>query len=190
MRGDTTAQPNGCVPELIRRANQEGTLTAAEIAEILDVDEQNENDSIDFLVSLPEILPEFQIVLSSEGRSRNRLASRRAVPVSDARSPFRKECRAARRWASASAQDLTASTRWPSTALVGSAIEIVNDCHDPSIEKRQPRYRAAGTAASVRHSGNRTGVSVTVTTVGFSPMSCSVRYSFSPPHTQLLYVQQ
>ncbi|SER75076.1 hypothetical protein [Natrinema salaciae] len=39
MRGDTTAQPNGCVPELIRRADQEGSLTAAEIAEILDVDE-------------------------------------------------------------------------------------------------------------------------------------------------------
>ncbi|PCR90311.1 hypothetical protein [Natrinema ejinorense] len=39
MRGDTTAQPTGCVPELIRRADQEGSLTAAEIAEILDVDE-------------------------------------------------------------------------------------------------------------------------------------------------------
>ena len=39
MRGDTTAQPNGRVPELIRRADQEGALTAAEIAEILDVDE-------------------------------------------------------------------------------------------------------------------------------------------------------
>ncbi|WP_408957274.1 hypothetical protein [Natrinema sp. 74] len=39
MRGETTAQPNGRVPELIRRADQEGSLTAAEIAEILDVDE-------------------------------------------------------------------------------------------------------------------------------------------------------
>ncbi|WP_395166292.1 hypothetical protein [Natrinema pallidum] len=39
MSGDTTAQPNGCVPELIRRADQEGSLTASEIVEILDVDE-------------------------------------------------------------------------------------------------------------------------------------------------------
>ena len=39
MRGDTTAQPKGCVPELMRRADQEGSLTAKEIAEILDVDE-------------------------------------------------------------------------------------------------------------------------------------------------------
>ncbi|WP_222915139.1 hypothetical protein [Natrinema sp. SYSU A 869] len=39
MRGDTTAQPNGSVPELIGRADQEGSLTAAEIAEILDTDE-------------------------------------------------------------------------------------------------------------------------------------------------------
>jgi len=39
MRGDTTAQPKGNVPELIRRADQEGSLTAAEIAEILDADE-------------------------------------------------------------------------------------------------------------------------------------------------------
>ncbi|WP_226007772.1 hypothetical protein [Natrinema salinisoli] len=41
MRGDTTAQPKGCVPELIRRADQEGSLTAAEIAEVLDVDEMS-----------------------------------------------------------------------------------------------------------------------------------------------------
>jgi hypothetical protein len=39
MRGDTTAQPNGCIPELIRRADQEGSLTASEIVDILDVDE-------------------------------------------------------------------------------------------------------------------------------------------------------
>ncbi len=39
MRGDTTAQPNGRVPELIRRADQEGSLTAAEIAKILDSNE-------------------------------------------------------------------------------------------------------------------------------------------------------
>lgn len=39
MRGDTTAQPTGRVSELIRRADQEGSLTAADIAEILDVDE-------------------------------------------------------------------------------------------------------------------------------------------------------
>ena len=39
MRGDTTAHPTGRVPELIRRADQEGSLTASEIAEILDVDE-------------------------------------------------------------------------------------------------------------------------------------------------------
>ncbi len=39
MRGDTTAQPTGRVPELIRRADSEGSLTAAEIAEILDTTE-------------------------------------------------------------------------------------------------------------------------------------------------------
>lgn len=39
MCGETTAQPNGHVPELIHRADQEGSLTAAEIAEVLDVDE-------------------------------------------------------------------------------------------------------------------------------------------------------
>ena len=39
MRGDTTAQPKGRVPELIRRADQEGALTAGEIAEIIDTDE-------------------------------------------------------------------------------------------------------------------------------------------------------
>lgn len=39
MRGDTTAQPTGSVPELIRRADQEGSLTASEIATILDCDE-------------------------------------------------------------------------------------------------------------------------------------------------------
>jgi len=39
MRGDTTAQPSGCVPELIQRADQEGSLTAAEIVEVIDTDE-------------------------------------------------------------------------------------------------------------------------------------------------------
>jgi len=39
MRGDTTAIPKGRVPELIATADQEGSLTAAEIAEIIDVDE-------------------------------------------------------------------------------------------------------------------------------------------------------
>ena len=39
MRGETTVHPKGNVPELIRYADQEGSLTAAEIAEILDVDE-------------------------------------------------------------------------------------------------------------------------------------------------------
>lgn len=38
MRGDTTAEPIG-IPELIHRADQKGSLTAAEIAEILDVDD-------------------------------------------------------------------------------------------------------------------------------------------------------
>ncbi|WP_226006618.1 hypothetical protein [Natrinema salinisoli] len=39
MCGDTTAQPNGCVPKLIQHANQKGSLTAAEIVKILDTDE-------------------------------------------------------------------------------------------------------------------------------------------------------
>lgn len=39
MRGDTIAQPKGRVPQLIRQADQKGSLTAAEITEILDVDE-------------------------------------------------------------------------------------------------------------------------------------------------------
>jgi len=39
MRGDTPAIPTGRVPELIARADQEGSVTAGEIAEILDVDE-------------------------------------------------------------------------------------------------------------------------------------------------------
>jgi len=39
MRGDTAAVPTGRVPKLIQRADQEGSLTAGEIAEILDVDE-------------------------------------------------------------------------------------------------------------------------------------------------------
>lgn len=39
MRGDTTAFPKGRVPELVRRADQEGALTAHEISEILDADE-------------------------------------------------------------------------------------------------------------------------------------------------------
>jgi len=35
-----TRQPSrGCVPELIQRADQEGSLTAAEIVEVIDTDE-------------------------------------------------------------------------------------------------------------------------------------------------------
>ena len=39
MRGDTGAYPRGLLEELIERAEQEGSLTAAEIVEILDTDE-------------------------------------------------------------------------------------------------------------------------------------------------------
>lgn len=39
MRGGTPAHPTGSVPELMKRADQEGSLTASEIATILDCDE-------------------------------------------------------------------------------------------------------------------------------------------------------
>jgi hypothetical protein len=39
MRGGTTAAPTGALEELMRRADQEGSLTAEEIADVLDVDE-------------------------------------------------------------------------------------------------------------------------------------------------------
>ena len=39
MRGDTDAYPRGLLEELIERADQEGSLTAAEIVDILDTNE-------------------------------------------------------------------------------------------------------------------------------------------------------
>ena len=39
MRGDTGAYPRGLLEELIERAEQEGSLTAGEIADILDTTE-------------------------------------------------------------------------------------------------------------------------------------------------------
>jgi len=39
MHGDTVVEPTGAVPELMERATEQGSLTAAEIAEVLDVDE-------------------------------------------------------------------------------------------------------------------------------------------------------
>lgn len=39
MRGDTAAHPTGALEELIRTAEEEGSLTAAEIVEILDTDD-------------------------------------------------------------------------------------------------------------------------------------------------------
>ena len=39
MHGDTIAHPSGRIPELIRQADENGSLTATEIAEILNVDE-------------------------------------------------------------------------------------------------------------------------------------------------------
>lgn len=39
MRGGTTAIPNGAIPELLRAADDRGSLTGEEIADILDTDE-------------------------------------------------------------------------------------------------------------------------------------------------------
>lgn len=39
MHGDNMVAPTGRVPELMERATEQGSLTAAEIAEVLDVDE-------------------------------------------------------------------------------------------------------------------------------------------------------
>jgi hypothetical protein len=39
MAGGTTAVPNGAVDELLTRATEQGSVTAAEIAEILHTDE-------------------------------------------------------------------------------------------------------------------------------------------------------
>jgi len=39
MHGDTVVEPSGAVPELMDRATEKGSLTAREIAEVLDVDE-------------------------------------------------------------------------------------------------------------------------------------------------------
>ena len=39
MRGDNQVRPTGAIPELLERAADQGSLTAEEIAEILDVDE-------------------------------------------------------------------------------------------------------------------------------------------------------
>ena len=39
MHGDTVVEQTGAVPELMERATEQGSLTAAEIAEVLDVDE-------------------------------------------------------------------------------------------------------------------------------------------------------
>jgi len=39
MHGDTIVEPTGAVPELMNRATEEGSLTARQIADVLDVDE-------------------------------------------------------------------------------------------------------------------------------------------------------
>jgi len=39
MHGDTVVEPTGAVPELMEKATDRGSVTAAEIAEILDADE-------------------------------------------------------------------------------------------------------------------------------------------------------
>lgn len=39
MRGDTTARPTGAFEELMERADEQGSVTAEEIAEILNTDE-------------------------------------------------------------------------------------------------------------------------------------------------------
>ncbi|WP_244605629.1 hypothetical protein [Halorussus marinus] len=39
MRGDTTAVPTGAFTELMERADEKGSVTSEEIAEILDTDE-------------------------------------------------------------------------------------------------------------------------------------------------------
>jgi hypothetical protein len=39
MRGGTTAVPQGAIAELLERAEDQGSVTAAEIAEVLDTDE-------------------------------------------------------------------------------------------------------------------------------------------------------
>jgi hypothetical protein len=39
MHGDTMVEPTGAVPELMERATEQGSVTAAEVAEVLDVDE-------------------------------------------------------------------------------------------------------------------------------------------------------
>ena len=39
MRGETTAIPNGALAELLEAADERGSLTGEEIAEILDTDE-------------------------------------------------------------------------------------------------------------------------------------------------------
>ena len=39
MHGDNMVAPTGAVPELMERATEQGSVTAAEIADVLDVDE-------------------------------------------------------------------------------------------------------------------------------------------------------
>lgn len=39
VHGDNMVAPTGRVPELVERATEQGTVTAAELADVLDVDE-------------------------------------------------------------------------------------------------------------------------------------------------------
>jgi hypothetical protein len=39
MRGDTTAVPTGAIDELMQRASEQGSVTAEEIADVLDTEE-------------------------------------------------------------------------------------------------------------------------------------------------------